>query len=138
MSDSATILRRLYADVDNPAKTADDLAGYFADEFRDFDRHAGSPEALSDKQAHLAFFIELKSGFTDYEHTLNLLERSESGRFLVYWTFSGIHSGTFFGVPASGRRVAANGIDIYTMSGEKISEQRHCEDVAGLMSQISN
>ena len=135
--DRFSVLRQFYADVDDPKKTKAELADYFVEDFQDFDRSPMAPETLSDKAAHLGFFDALKGGFSDYSHNLNLIEATSEGRVVVYWTFQGLHSGSFFGVPASGRRVRINGIDIYTMMGGRFTEQRHCEDVAGLMSQIS-
>lgn len=131
------MLTRFYADVDDPARGAADLAAYFSDAYRDFDRSPMAPSQLSDKEAHLAFFTQLKAGFSDFSHTLNLVERTSSGRYVVYWTFEGRHSGAFFGAPASMNRARTNGVDIYTLDGARIAEQRHCEDVAGLMAQLT-
>lgn len=137
---SATLSRTVeafYADVDDPRKNKADLGAYFVDDFVDFDRSPMAAKALSDKEAHLSFFDELKAGFSDYSHTLNLVEETLAGKLVVYWTFEGTHSGPFFGAPASRRPVRINGIDIYTMAGDKFAEQRHCEDVAGLLAQIA-
>ena len=131
------MLRQLYADVDSPEVEAAELAAYFSDDFVDFDRSPLAPGALTDKQAHIGFFEELKRGFTRYRHTINLLEPLPDGRVVIYWTFQGTHSGTFFNVPASQRTARINGIDIYTVEGGLVTEQRHVEDVAGLMQQIS-
>jgi predicted ester cyclase len=132
-----TMIDAFYADVDDPQKTTADLAAYFADRFVDFDRSPAAAGASSDKEAHLAVFDALKAGFSGYSHTLNLVEETATGKVVVYWTFEGNHSGSFFGVPASSRRVRINGIDIYTVIDGKFAEQRHCEDVAGLMAQIA-
>lgn len=134
--DVLTQLRRLYADVDDPGVDTAQLGNYFTDDFTDFDRNPASPEHLSDLEAHLGFFAELKRGFTGFSHTLNLTAPLPDGKVVVYWTFQGTHRDVFFGVPASGRQARCNGIDIYTLRGQQIAEQRHCEDVAGLMQQI--
>ena len=131
------MLRRLYADVDSPDVTAAELERYFSDDFVDFDRSPMSPGELTDKQAHIAFFEELKRGFSQYRHTINLLEPLPDDKIVVYWTFQGTHSGTFFNVPASQQMARINGIDIYTVDNGLVTEQRHVEDVAGLMQQIS-
>jgi steroid delta-isomerase-like uncharacterized protein len=132
-----SLLTRLYADVDNPAVGTGHLATYFSEDFADFDRNPNSPGHLSDREAHLAFFDELKRGFADLSHKLTLMEPLPDGKVVVYWTFEGTHQGAFFGVPASGKRARTNGIDIYTLRDGQIVEQRHCEDVAGLMAQIA-
>lgn len=137
MTDARAMIIQFYDDVDNPNKTKVDLADYFTDEFKDFDRHPLTPKSLSDKNAHLRFFEELKNGFTDFAHTLNLIEVTNSGRWIVYWSFRGTHSGTFYGAHASNRVASCNGIDIYNLKDDKFSEQRHTEDVAGLMAQLN-
>ena len=137
MTEPQAMIAQFYADVDDPNKTKTDLADCFTNDFRDFDRHPLAPDFLSDKDAHLGFFDELKRGFTDFTHTLNLVEGTHSGKWIVYWSFRGTHNGTFYGTPASNKVVGCNGIDIYTLKDGKFSEQRHAEDVAGLMAQIS-
>lgn len=131
------VLRRLYADVDAPGVAAGDLAAYFSDDFKDFDRSPMWPRELTDKQAHLAFFEELKRGFADYGHTINLLEPLPDGKVVVYWTFQGTQAGTFFNMPPSRKDARINGVDIYTLENGRVTEQRHVEDVAGLMRQIA-
>jgi len=136
MTQNMSLLRQLYAKVDDPSVHSDRLAAYFDDEFKDFDRNPASPAHLSDLAAHLSFFDELKRGFTDFSHTLHLIAPLPDDRVVVYWTFEGTHRDTFFGVPASGKRPSANGIDIYTLREQRIAEQRHVEDIAGLMAQL--
>lgn len=137
MSDTKSMIHQFYADVDDPSKTKADLASSFTDDFKDHDRHPLAPEFHSDKDAHLGFFDELKGGFSNFRHTLNLVEETSSGKYVVYWSFEGTHSGTFYGAPASNKCARCNGIDIYTLKDGKFSEQRHAEDVAGLMAQLT-
>ncbi|MEL6204536.1 MAG: hypothetical protein AAFR47_04395 [Pseudomonadota bacterium] len=61
-SASAWAIARFYADIDDASKSKADLAAYFTDDFKDLDRHPLAPDVLSDKEAHLAFFDELKGG----------------------------------------------------------------------------
>ncbi|MEM9626217.1 MAG: ester cyclase [Pseudomonadota bacterium] len=137
MTDIKAMIAQFYADVDNPDKMKADLSDYFTDDFKDLDRHPLAPELLSDKDAHLSFFDELKGGFTGFTHTLNLVEETNSGKWVVYWSFKGTHNGTFYGTPASKKTAGCSGIDIYTLKDGKFSEQRHAEDVAGLMAQVT-
>ena len=62
MTETQAMIAQFYADVDNLDKTKADLADYFTDDFKDFDRHPMAPDFLSDKDAHLGFFDELKAG----------------------------------------------------------------------------
>lgn len=137
MNDIRALITEFYANVDDPDKTKDDLADYFTDDFKDHDRHPLAPVFLSDKDAHLGFFDELKGGFTGFSHKLNLVEETKEGRWIVYWSFQGTHIGSFYGASATNKIAGCNGIDIYTLKDGKFCEQRHAEDVAGLMAQIS-
>ena len=49
----------------------------------------------------------------------------------------GTHTGNMLGVPATGRRVQLDAVDIYRVTDEgKISEQWAFEDLAAILSQV--
>jgi steroid delta-isomerase-like uncharacterized protein len=52
--------------------------------------------------------------------------------------FSGTHTGSFQGVPATHRQVTFSSIDIYRVEGGKIAEEWVSPDMMGLMRQISD
>ena len=43
-------------------------------------------------------------------------------RVAIRWTSDGTHGGDYFGVPASGRQVHLEGLDLFHVQGDKISE----------------
>jgi steroid delta-isomerase-like uncharacterized protein len=51
-------------------------------------------------------------------------------------TISGLHRGTFFGVPATGRRVSLDVIDIYRVQNGKLAEHWNIADLQGLFAQL--
>jgi predicted ester cyclase len=53
------------------------------------------------------------------------------------YTWSGTHQGAFMGIPATQRRVAVVGTNIFRIDGERIVEQWETQDVAGLLQQLS-
>ena len=137
MTDNTDLLTKYLAELDDPSTSRAHIESYFAGSYKDFDRSPMAPKELSDRDAHLMFFDALQEGMTDYHHTVHLAEELPSGKIVTYWTFEGTHTGMFFGIPATNRRVRCNGLDIYTLEDGKFTEQRHVEDIAGLMGQLT-
>jgi steroid delta-isomerase-like uncharacterized protein len=52
------------------------------------------------------------------------------------WTATGVHSGPFNGIPATGRQVTMTGISIDRVAGGKIIESWEVTDDAGLLRQL--
>jgi steroid delta-isomerase-like uncharacterized protein len=52
------------------------------------------------------------------------------------WRTTGVHTGTFLGVPASNKSVEFSGISLYTVRNGKIVEDWTLFDMVGLMQQI--
>ena len=48
---------------------------------------------------------------------------------MVRWTLTGTHRGTFLGVPATGRPISFNGIDIYRVTSGKLNEHWNVVDM---------
>lgn len=135
-SEATDLIGRFYADVDNTAKSVGDLDAYYAETFQDHDRNPTAPAELSDKQVILGLFTELRAGFPDGKHVLDIVEDAGEGRAMVYWTFSGTHTGPFYGMPASGNAVSINGVDIFKVSDGQFAEQRHVEELLGMFEQM--
>lgn len=54
----------------------------------------------------------------------------------TYWTVVGTHQDDFFGVPATGRQVRAEGMNIYRLAGGKITDVWAQFDGLGVMQQL--
>jgi predicted ester cyclase len=52
------------------------------------------------------------------------------------WTATGVHSGDFNGIPATGHRVSLTGISIDRIASGKIVESWEVTDDAGLLRQL--
>jgi predicted ester cyclase len=61
---------------------------------------------------------------------------AEGDKVVVRYTFRGIHSGPFLGVPATGKELKGSGIMICKLKGGKIIEAWVMPDILGLMQQL--
>ena len=61
---------------------------------------------------------------------------TEGDKLAFRWLLSGTHEGEFMGVPATGRRVEAMGMDIVRVADGKIVEHWGEFDAMGLLRQI--
>jgi hypothetical protein len=55
---------------------------------------------------------------------------------VIRWTFRGTHVGEFAGLPATGRHVVLEGIDIFRIEGDQIAQFWGVYDLLALMEQI--
>jgi steroid delta-isomerase-like uncharacterized protein len=55
---------------------------------------------------------------------------------VVHFTVQGTHRGEFMGMPATGREVMIQAVDIFRLKGDKITEQWVVMDALGLMQQL--
>lgn len=55
--------------------------------------------------------LEIKAGLNGFKMTV-LDQIVEGDKVVTRWSFGGVHTGTIFGIPASGREVHLSGISI--------------------------
>lgn len=134
--DPRIVTERFYTLLDDPDAPLTDVAAIISDDYVDHDRNPTAPADLSDKQVTLGLFNELRVGFPDMVHKLDIVEDISENRVMVYWTFNGTHDGTFFGVPASGNPIQLNGVDILKIEGGLITEHWHVEELLGMFQQM--
>lgn len=132
---AADLVRMFYAAVDARADVGT-LEDFFAPDFLDHDRPANAPDGAPDRAVALGLFAELASGFPDGAHRLDILAPVGPDRAMAYWTFTGTHEGPFFGIPASGRPVEINGVDVFRVVDGRFVEQWHVEELMSLFAQI--
>jgi steroid delta-isomerase-like uncharacterized protein len=61
---------------------------------------------------------------------------AEADRVAVRWTLGGTHAEPFMGIPATGKKVALSGINIYRFEDGKIRENHESVDVHGALVQL--
>lgn len=134
-SAAVDLIRAFYEDVDARAD-AGTIENYFASDFLDHDRPANAPTDAPDRAVAMTLFSELASGFPDGAHRLDILAPVGTDAAMVYWTFTGTHEGSFFGVPATGGSVEINGVDVFRVQDGRFVEQWHVEELMALFAQI--
>jgi steroid delta-isomerase-like uncharacterized protein len=61
---------------------------------------------------------------------------AEGNRVTTRWSATGMHTGDFAGIPATGREVMLSGIDIHRVNGERLVELWEQLDLASLVAQL--
>jgi len=94
---------------------------------------------VPDQKAGLAGFKDTiamyKSIFPDSEITLQHVV-GEADLVATHWTVTGTHQAEFFGVPATGRKVSVDGMNVYRLAGGRITDVWTQFDGLDLMGQL--
>lgn len=125
-----TFIRRLIEEVIGRGNFA------LVDEFvaEDYVGHSTSPE-LNTREGHKQFLVALRRAFPDLELIIED-QIAEGDQVVTRWTARGTHRAEFAGVPATGKRVVMNGIDIDRVANGKLVECWTKSDDLGLLKQI--
>jgi steroid delta-isomerase-like uncharacterized protein len=102
---------------------------------------------LHDVEAAVTLWAEnqqadLRSSFNNFttafpDVQINIEEMiGEGDKVVVWWTFHGTHRGSFQGIPATGKTVEWDGMDLYTMSDRKITSLMRKADSRALLQQL--
>jgi len=92
-------------------------ASYNGDLAGGFDRYISKDLVLhgfngpEDREAWLKGDLNIKAGLTGFKMTV-LDQIVEGDKVVTRWSFTGVHTGTVFVIPASGREVTLSGISI--------------------------
>ena len=73
--------------------------------------------------------------FTDIRVTIED-QVAEDDKVVTRWSAEGTHSGEFMGIPATGKRVRATGIEIHVIRDGRIAAEWGESDELGLLSQL--
>ncbi|HEX8100303.1 MAG TPA: ester cyclase [Actinomycetota bacterium] len=61
---------------------------------------------------------------------------AEGDKVVVRWKNSGVHTGEFLGIPATGKPYGIDGIDIYRLQDGKMAEHWHVIDNLAMLQQL--
>ena len=70
-----------------------------------------------------AYYENYVTGFTEREFIIKEMF-AQGNKLTKYWQFKGVHSGNFFGIPATGKKVDVIGCTIATIVDGKITEEQ--------------
>ncbi len=117
----------------------DAFAALFADNYENHQVSAAAPPPanMSPKQASVGFFAGRLKGLPDLKVTIeaSVVEGDMAAASFVY---EGTQTGTYLGVPPTGKRLRFTSCDIFRLSGGKIVEHWGMGDIAGVMQQLKS
>lgn len=101
---------------------------------KDVVMHA-SPSDIVGIDSARAYYANYLTGFSDITFTIKDVF-GQGDKLVKHWNFSGTHTGVFFGIPATGKKVSLDGVTLVRMSNGKIAEERDFFDNLDFMTQL--
>jgi predicted ester cyclase len=126
------IYRRYIEEVWNQGNLAA-MDRYFSEDHVDHAAPPGQQPGLAGLKPTFAMF---HAAFTDMLVTIRDLI-AEGDKMVALVTFQGIHTGTFFGIPPTGRRVSVTQTHTLRYAGGKMAEHWSNSDDLAMMRQLS-
>ncbi len=111
----------------------DRVAEFVSPAIVDHSAMPGMPGGLDGLRAILG---AIRQGFPDHDAKVVHMV-AEGDMVATYKTFTGTHSGDFFGTPATGKRATIRVMDFVRYKDGKVSEHWNIVDFAGLMQQLT-
>jgi len=115
-------------------KGAEGIDEVFAPHFRDaqLEHRLAQPLTLETFKESLRA-LEAAIGHARFEEREML---AEADRVMVRWTMRGTHEGRFWGLAPTGRRFAVDGVNIFRVENDRITERLSYVDAASLLAQL--
>ncbi|WP_443078083.1 ester cyclase [Streptomyces sp. SP17KL33] len=136
-SAAGALARSFYAAVNARPFDPERVRAHLAEDFHDHNRPVGFGEDAADRDVLVMLLTALAAAFPDGRHTIERLTPVGTDEALLYWRFTGTHTGAaFLGTPAAGARVDFVGTDLFTVGDGAFTAQRHVEDLLTLTSQL--
>jgi steroid delta-isomerase-like uncharacterized protein len=97
--------------------------------------YSGTADPPTREGAHRLFAM-MFAAFPDLHVTIRQ-QIAEGDKVVTHKTFHGTHAGPFMGIPATGREVTFDVIDIVTVQGGQMTEHWMVGDMLGVVQQLS-
>jgi len=81
-------------------------------------------------------YMNFLNGFSNIEFTIPEVI-GQGNRLVKHWNFKGTHTGTFFGIPASGNKLNLSGTTLVTIKDGKIAKEHDFFDMMSMISQLT-
>lgn len=82
-----------------------------------------------------AYYANFVTGFSERSFTVKDMF-ADGDKLVKYWQFKGRHTGTFFGIPPTGKKIDVIGCTIAKMRDGKIAEEQDFMDNLEFMKQL--
>lgn len=96
--------------------------------------HASPTDVVGIDSAR-AYYANYLTGFSDITFTIKDVFGMDE-KLVKHWNFKGVHTGLFFGIPATGQKVDIDGVTLVRMENGKIAEERDFLDNLEFMQQL--
>ena len=96
--------------------------------------HAGPADVVGIDSAR-AYYENYLTGFSDISFTVKDVFGMDN-KLVKHWNFKGTHTGVFFGIPATNKKVDIDGVTLVRMEDGKIAEERDFLDNLEFMQQL--
>ena len=95
--------------------------------------HASPVDVVIDSAR--AYYANYLTGFSDITFTVKDVF-GMGNKLVKHWNFKGTHTGMFFGIPATNKKVDIDGVTLVRMEDGKIAEERDFLDNLEFMQQL--
>lgn len=129
--ESKTLIRKFVEEAQGRGNT-EAVDDYLAERFVD---HSAFPGFSPDREGVKQLFAALHAAFKDFRVAIHD-QVAEGGKVVTRKTLYGTHRGEFMGVPATGKPVEIDVIDILYVDGGRITDHWTQVNLLGLMQQL--
>jgi len=130
LQENKALVRRFVEEVQNQHNLAA-LDVLCSPDFVDHSGITNPPNREGSKQ----FFTVLFAAFPNMRFTIRQ-QLAEGDKVMTHKTFQGTHQGPFMGIPATGKQVAFDVIDIFTVANGNLTDHWAVADQFSLMQQL--
>ncbi len=97
--------------------------------------HDPAPDQEKGPDGFIHFFTEFRRAFPDFDIGVDHMVTDEDNVAIAY-TIKGTHKGNFLGIPPTGKKIKARGMQITRFKDGKIVERWGSSDELGILKQI--
>jgi len=129
--DNKALVRRYYDEVFNERRVdlVDELA---VQDYVEHDPFPGQGDGRADLRARVELILAAMNPLRfDVQDVV-----AEGDRVVVRWVQQGTQSGSFMGIPPTGRQYTMAGIDVHRLRDGRMAEHWHVVDLFGLLQQL--
>ena len=81
------------------------------------------------------FYMNYLNGFSDIEFTI-VDAFGQGDKIVKHWNFRGTHTGSFFGIPATGNHLDLSGTTLVTMRDGRVASEQDFFDMKSMLDQL--